>query len=108
MDYWREVTWQRWPDWGTFRAAVRPEARLWYVESHGPRVYSDTAFRLGDYLVFGRESAGLPRTLLESNPAHWLHIPMLNPRARSLNLSNCVALVLYEALRQHGFAPGAA
>ncbi len=56
-----------------------------------------------DYLVFGRETAGLPRKLLEENADHWLRIPMFNPRARSLNLSNCVALVLFEALRQQGF-----
>jgi len=56
-----------------------------------------------DYLVFGRETAGLPRQLLEQNRAHWLRIPMFNAQSRSLNLSNCVALVLFEALRQQGF-----
>ena len=56
-----------------------------------------------DYLVFGRETAGLPRSLLEKNSDRWLRIPMFNPDARSLNLSNCVALVLYEALRQQSF-----
>ena len=58
-----------------------------------------------DYLVFGRETAGLPRALLEENRERWLRIPMFNPEARSLNLSNCVATVLFEALRQQGF-PG--
>jgi tRNA (cytidine/uridine-2'-O-)-methyltransferase len=53
--------------------------------------------------VFGRETAGLPRQLLEENRDRWLRIPMFNAEARSLNLSNCVALVLFEALRQQGF-----
>jgi tRNA (cytidine/uridine-2'-O-)-methyltransferase len=54
-------------------------------------------------LIFGRETAGLPKALLEAHRESWLRIPMLNPEARSLNLSNCVALVLFEALRQQGF-----
>jgi len=53
--------------------------------------------------VFGRETAGLPKQLLEPNRERWLRIPMFNAEVRSLNLSNCVALVLFEALRQHGF-----
>ena len=57
-----------------------------------------------DYLVFGRESAGLPKALVAENMERCLEIPVLNPQARSLNLSNCVALVLYEALQQQGFA----
>jgi tRNA (cytidine/uridine-2'-O-)-methyltransferase len=57
----------------------------------------------GDYLVFGRETAGLPKPLLEKNRERWLRIPMFHAQVRSLNLSNCVALVLYEALRQQGF-----
>ncbi|MCL4789600.1 MAG: hypothetical protein KJ070_22895, partial [Verrucomicrobia bacterium] len=56
-----------------------------------------------DYLVFGRETAGLPRKLLEENSEGWLRIPMFNALSRSLNLSNCAALVLFEALRQQGF-----
>ena len=53
--------------------------------------------------MFGRETAGLPRTLLEENRDRWLRIPMFHCEARSLNLSNCAALVLFEALRQQGF-----
>jgi len=73
------------------------------VESNGPTLYSDAKFSTGDYIVFGRETAGLPTQLLEANRERWLRIPMFNPDARSLNLSNCVALVLFEALRQQGF-----
>jgi tRNA (cytidine/uridine-2'-O-)-methyltransferase len=74
------------------------------VESGGPRRYDEAAFGPDDYLVFGRETLGLPRSLLEQHRDTWLRIPMFNPAARSLNLSNCVALVLFEALRQQGFA----
>ena len=104
MDYWQQVQWQRWSSWPAFQARLPEGARLWVVESAGPRRYSEARFESGDYLVFGRETAGLPRTLLEAHADRWLRIPMLNAESRSLNLSNCVALVLYEALRQQGFA----
>jgi tRNA (cytidine/uridine-2'-O-)-methyltransferase len=103
MDYWQQVEWQRWPDWPAFMRHLAPGARCWFVEQGGSRHYADVAYGPEDYLVFGRETAGLPRALLEANPDGWVRIPMLNPAARSLNLANCVALVLYEALRQGGF-----
>jgi tRNA (cytidine/uridine-2'-O-)-methyltransferase len=103
MDYWRQVQWQRWPDWRTFQKTLPMDARLWFVESNGPRRYTEVSFAPDDYLVFGRETAGLPKKLLEENHSRWLRIPMFNAKARSLNLSNCVALVLFEALRQQGF-----
>jgi tRNA (cytidine/uridine-2'-O-)-methyltransferase len=103
MDYWQHVEWHRWPDWAAFQKKVPDSARLWLVESKGPRLYTEVSFAPDDYLVFGRETAGLPKKLLRENPDHWLRIPMFNTKARSLNLSNCVALVLFEALRQQGF-----
>jgi tRNA (cytidine/uridine-2'-O-)-methyltransferase len=105
MDYWRQVTWQRWPNWTAFTQAQPTTARCWFVESAGPRAYTEAAFAPDDYLVFGRETAGLPRALLEASATRWLRLPMFNAAARSLNLANCVAVVLYEALRQQGF-PG--
>jgi len=104
MDYWQHVQWRRWKTWAAFQEQLSAGARLWYVESDGPRLYSEARFLPDDYLVFGRETAGLPKRLLADNPERWLRIPMFNPQARSLNLSNCVALVLFEALRQQGFA----
>ena len=104
MDYWQHVQWRRWKNWTEFTVSVPATSRLWFVESNGPKKYSEVSFGADDYLVFGRETAGLPRALLEANAAQWLRIPMFNAAARSLNLSNCVALVLFEALRQHGFA----
>lgn len=104
MDYWRQVQWSRWPSWAAFAGQLAPEARLWFIEQGGSRPYSEARFAPEDYLVFGRETAGLPRPLLEQYPEQWLRIPMFNPASRSLNLSNCAALVLFEALRQQGFA----
>jgi tRNA (cytidine/uridine-2'-O-)-methyltransferase len=106
MDYWQQVQWRRWASWPSFHSALPAQARLWFIESNGRRLYSDAGFAPNDYLVFGRETAGLPKSLLQANTETWLRIPMFNAQARSLNLSNCVALVLFEALRQQGF-PGA-
>jgi tRNA (cytidine/uridine-2'-O-)-methyltransferase len=103
MDYWRQVEWHRWQNWPAFAATLPAQARLWFVESHGATRYSEASFLPDDYLVFGRETAGLPKRLLEENRERWLRIPMYNAQSRSLNLSNCVALVLFEALRQQGF-----
>lgn len=103
MDYWQQVRWHRWRNWRTFTDQLPARARLWFIESGGPRRYSEAQFASNDYLVFGRETAGLPKSLLEANRDQWLRIPMFNPQARSLNLSNCAALVLFEALRQQGF-----
>jgi tRNA (cytidine/uridine-2'-O-)-methyltransferase len=103
MDYWQHVEWHRWPDWAAFQKNIPACARLWFVESNGPRLYTEVSFAPGDYLVFGRETAGLPKKLLQESPDHWLRSPMFNAKARSLNLSNCVALVLFEALRQQSF-----
>ncbi len=104
MDYWQQVTWRRWSNWNAFVAGLPPVGRLWFVESDGPKRYDEVVFLPDDYLVFGRETAGLPKALLEQNREMWLRIPMFNPESRSLNLSNCAALVLFEALRQQGFA----
>jgi tRNA (cytidine/uridine-2'-O-)-methyltransferase len=103
MDYWQQVEWHRWANWKAFEAQIPAGARLWFIESGGQRIYSEVKFSTDDYLVFGRETAGLPKALLEKNKDHWLLIPMFNAQSRSLNLSNCVALVLFEALRQQNF-----
>jgi tRNA (cytidine/uridine-2'-O-)-methyltransferase len=105
MDYWAHVQWRRWSNWAAFKAGLPGDARLWFVESKGPRLYTEAQFQPNDYLVFGRETAGLPEQWLAENPDRWLRIPLFSSQARSLNLSNCVALVLFEALRQQGF-PG--
>jgi len=103
MDYWLHVEWHRWPSWATFRKKLPDGARLWFIESDGPRHYAEVSYAPDDYLVFGRETAGLPKKLLEANRDRWLRIPMFHDKSRSLNLSNCAALVLFESLRQMGF-----
>ncbi len=103
MDYWQQVEWHRWKNWTAFAEQLPSNARLWFVESDGPKLYSEAKFSADDYLVFGRETAGLPKHLLEQHRTNWLRIPMFNAESRSLNLSNCVALVVFEALRQQGF-----
>ena len=103
MDYWRHVEWHLWNNWTAFAGKLPADARLWFVESNGPKRYDEAKFAPDDYLVFGRETAGLPKRLLEQNPDCWLRIPMFNAESRSLNLSNCAAMVLFEALRQQGF-----
>jgi tRNA (cytidine/uridine-2'-O-)-methyltransferase len=103
MDYWQQLTWHRWKNWNAFLEKVPANARLWFVESNGPKLYSDAGFLPDDFIVFGRETAGLPKQILEHHRENWLRIPMFNADSRSLNLSNCVALVLFEALRQQGF-----
>jgi tRNA (cytidine/uridine-2'-O-)-methyltransferase len=79
-------------------------ARLFCVETSGTRSYSDAAFAPGDTLIFGPETRGLPPAVLERiPPAQHLHIPM-QPGNRSINLSNSVAIVVFEAWRQNGFS----
>ena len=104
MDYWAHVEWHRWLGWQEFQSQLPGGARLWFIESGGSKHYAEVSYQPEDYLVFGRETAGLPRQLLEQNRDRWLRIPMFNTQSRSLNLSNCAALVLFEALRQQGFA----
>jgi len=103
LDYWRHLAWHRWPNWTAFQQQLPADARLWLIESKGPRSYAEAHFAPGDYLVFGRETTGLPAEIIAQYPDSWLRIPMFHDQVRSLNLSNCVALVLYEALRQQGF-----
>lgn len=74
----------------------------YYASTKSPRSHCDVSFKDGDYIMFGKETAGLPEQLLYENGQSCIRIPMIE-EARSLNLSNSVAVVLYEALRQTGF-----
>ncbi len=104
LDYWQHLNWHRWPNWGEFAKNLPTDARLWIIESKGTQRYDQIKFAPNDYLVFGRETAGLSKQLLDQYKDAWVRIPMFHDKVRSLNLSNCVALVLYEALRQQGFS----
>jgi len=105
MDYWQQTEWRCWSDWPAFCRQQSSGARYWFVEEGGIRHYAEVRYEAEDFLVFGRETAGLPKGLLAIDPHYWVRIPMMNPASRSLNLSNCVAIVLFEAMRQQGF-PG--
>lgn len=86
--------------------AMHGQEKLWLVETPGSRHYDEVSFPEGSFFVFGKETKGLPKSLLGQYPDQVVRIPMLPSRAaRSLNLSNSVAIVLFEALRQRGF-PG--
>src|SRR5262245_47466904 len=83
MDYWDLVEWHRWVDWKTLDESIPPGSGKWFIESGAPRSCFEVEFRKGDFLVFGRETAGLPQSLLHAHEARWVHIPMRNPAARS-------------------------
>jgi len=99
LDYWDEVDLSRHANLAAL-TGVLTDSRLIYFTTKAERSYLDWKFTENDCLVFGRETRGLPVELLRANWDHCLKIPILNPKVRSLNLANSVAIVLYEALRQ--------
>jgi tRNA (cytidine/uridine-2'-O-)-methyltransferase len=98
MDYWHLCDVKRWSSLAELQAS-EPTARYFYFTTKASKVYWDEAFHDGDFLVFGRESRGLPESLLRENAEACLTIPM-QPDARSLNLATSVGIALYEAKRQ--------
>jgi len=104
LDYWFDLDLVLWPDLETLLRQAAASTRIFYVTTKGGSVYSDLDLTGDVMLVFGKETKGLPESLLVSHQERCLRIPML-PDRRSLNLSNAVAIVAYEALRQQGF-PG--
>ena len=99
MDYWQHVTWHTWPNWTALREA-NPGATFHFLTTKTARSYTDACFQPDDFLVFGRETKGLPESLLRENAGTCLTIPMPNREVRSLNLATATAIVLFEALRQ--------
>jgi len=99
VDYWPEVTWRAWPSWTALREA-HPAARFHLLTTKSKRSYAGAQFQPGDFLVFGRETKGLPESLLAENEKSCLTIPIANDKVRSLNLATAAAIVLFEALRQ--------
>jgi len=102
MDYWHLCDVKRWSSLAELQAS-EPTPRYFYFTTKASKVYWDEAFQDGDFLVFGRESRGLPESLLRENADACLTIPM-QPDARSLNLATSVGIALYEAKRQIGAA----
>lgn len=102
MDYWEKLDVTRYMNYRDF-LDKHPDATIWMATTKGRRSYTEVAFGPDDFIMFGKESAGIPEEILLENEEHCIRIPML-PAIRSLNLSNSVAIVLYEALRQNQFS----
>ncbi len=100
LDYWSEVEVRYWQDLAQLQAAY-PNGRFIYTSKKVQRSYTALAFQEGDFIVFGKETKGLPEALIAANLEHSVRIPILG-RVRSLNLSTAAGIVLYEALRQTG------
>lgn len=98
LDYWPEVDCRRWKSLEELQSAADPGARFFYLTTKSEQPYWNQSFLDGDYLVFGRETRGLPESLLAAHPEHCLTIPQRG--VRSLNLAVATGIVLYEAVRQ--------
>ena len=101
LDYWHLLDVHMYKNLEEF-FAKNPSGRYFYATTKAPRAYHEAQYRDGDYLMFGKETKGLPEPLLIEHPERCVRIPM-RAGARSLNLSNSVAVIAFEALRQTGF-----
>ena len=102
MDYWHNLDVTIYDDWKDF-LEKNPDATIYMATTKAKNVYSDVSYKDGDYIMFGKEGAGIPEELLVQHPDKCVRIPM-EEDIRSLNLASSVAIVLYEALRQQDFA----
>jgi len=101
LDYWDKVKVFYYDSFTDF-IDKHGDSTLYYIETGSGKVYSDINFKPSDFLIFGQETKGISKDILDKNKDKVISVPMAN-NTRSLNLSNCVALVLYEGLRQNGF-----
>lgn len=104
LDYWSEVEIHYWDDLAALQHAY-PEGRFIYTSKKAAKTHIEAAFKEGDFIVFGKETAGLPEKLIEANRENTVRIPIFG-KVRSLNLSTSAGIVLYEALRQTGRLEG--
>ncbi len=102
MDYWEHLNVTRYMNFEEFNS-MHPGVRIWMATTKAKQVYTEVSYGEDDFIMFGKESGGIPEELLLEYEATCIRIPMLS-EIRSLNLSNSVAIVLYEALRQQNFA----
>lgn len=102
MDYWKELDVTTYISYEEF-LAKNPGAKIYYATTKGRQLYTDVSYESDCYLMFGKESGGIPEEILKEHPDTCIRIPMIG-ETRSLNLSNAAAIVLYEALRQNHFA----
>ena len=101
MDYWKDLCVTRYLCYEDF-LSKNPGAKIYYATTKAKKVYSEAAFEENCFIMFGKESAGIPERILAAHPDTCIRIPMLG-ETRSLNLANSVAIILYEALRQRHF-----
>ena len=101
MDYWKDLDVTTYIDFNDFMEK-NPGAKIYMATTKAHKVYTDVQYEPDCYIMFGKESAGIPEEILKANPDTCVRIPMIG-ETRSLNLSNSVAIVLYEALRQNDF-----
>ncbi|MCM2265262.1 MAG: tRNA (cytidine(34)-2'-O)-methyltransferase [Desulfuromonadales bacterium] len=101
LDYWDAIDVRLWPDFASLQEAF-PRGRFWYTSKKADKTYLEADYAPGDFLVFGKETLGLPEELLAENVRQCIRIPIFSPIVRSLNLSTAAGIVLYEALRQSG------
>lgn len=102
MDYWEQLDVTRYMNYKEFLEINKPK-RIFMATTKAHQTYTDVKFEPDDYIMFGKESAGIPEEILVDNEDTCIRIPMMG-EIRSLNLSNSVAIVLYEALRQNDFS----
>lgn len=102
LDYWQHVKIVYWDNLETFLGS-QPDERLFFLSKKVARTYTEATFRPGDFLIFGRETKGLPEEVLKYYQDRCYTIPMSNRNIRSLNLAVSAGIVLYEALRQQDF-----
>ena len=102
LDYWPKLEYHIYENYEDF-LAKNPGANIYYATTKAHKTYTDVSFGPDDYIMFGKETAGIPEEILVDNEENCIRIPMVGD-IRSLNLGNSVAIVLYEALRQNGFS----
>ncbi|WP_461613751.1 tRNA (cytidine(34)-2'-O)-methyltransferase [Clostridium sp. Marseille-QA1073] len=102
LDYWPLLDIEIHESYEALREKYK-EGTFYFCTTKGEKFYSDVSFKEGDFLVFGRESKGLPDYIRNDNIDTLIRVPMINTTTRSLNLSNTVAIIAYEGLRQLGF-----
>lgn len=102
MDYWKDLDVTTYIDYQDF-LDKNPDAKIYMATTKAQKVYTEVSYEPDCYIMFGKESAGIPEEILVQNQKNCIRIPMME-KIRSLNLGNSVAIVLYEALRQNGFA----
>jgi tRNA (cytidine/uridine-2'-O-)-methyltransferase len=101
LDYWSAVEVKQWASLDELQENF-PHGRFWYTSKKAAKTHIKAAYQPGDFLVFGKETLGLPDELLQRNSEWSIRIPIRSPIVRSLNLSTAAGIVLYEALRQTG------